>query len=141
MKKNLFLWTALTVLVTACASIDPVAVTRPAGTKPYKGDRAKLVSYGTKLWKDPKIGKSGLACNSCHANGAQFKKSFKEPYPHLVKMANGMAGLKNADAEQLVQFCMMAPMKTDPLPWNSRELAALTAYVENVAQKEYIAKH
>ncbi len=32
----------------------------------------------------------------------------------------------------MVQFCMNVPMATDPLPWDSQELAALVAWVDNI---------
>ncbi len=37
----------------------------------------------------------------------------------------------------MVQLCMVVPMSADPLPWDSEELAALTAYV--VALREDFA--
>ncbi len=140
MKRNLLLGATVTLLLAGCGSIDPSKVTRPAGTKAFSADRAILVAEGKKLWNDPSIGKSGMACNSCHMGGAQFKKTFKVAYPHKVAMSSNMAGLTEITAEQMVQFCMVAPMKTDPLPWDSKELASLTAYVEDVAQPEYQKK-
>jgi len=38
----------------------------------------------------------------------------------------------------MVQFCMVVPMKNEPLPWDSEDLAALTAYSEGVIQQKYI---
>ncbi len=32
----------------------------------------------------------------------------------------------------MVQFCMLQPMQAEPLAWDSRELAALTAYVKHI---------
>jgi cytochrome c len=32
----------------------------------------------------------------------------------------------------MVQFCMIVPMADEPLPWDSTELAALTAYVQSI---------
>lgn len=129
----------LSVVVIACASLDSSLVTREPGTEAYQGNREELVKAGESLWKDPSISKSGLSCQSCHMNNAQFKKTFNQPYPHKVAMASGRAGLDEITAEQMVQLCMVIPMKTDPLPWNSRELAALSAYVEDVVQPAYAA--
>ncbi len=140
MNKNLLLGATLAAVLTGCAGIDPNLVTRPSGTTAFSGDRASLVKEGEALWKDASIGESGMACQTCHTGGAQFKKSFKAAYPHKVAMADSMSNLSSVDAEQMVQFCMMAPMKTKALPWDSKELAALTAYVEDVVQKEYQAK-
>lgn len=46
----------------------------------------------------------------------------------MVAMARDQAGLKRIRADEMVQFCMVVPMAAKPLPWNSKELAALTAY-------------
>lgn len=136
-------WLLLGVAATlmACAGIDPQEVTRGQNQTVYQGDRSELVKYGGQLWNDPKLGNSGLACQSCHMNGAQFKPSFKVPYPHKVRMASGKAGLTEIDAEQMVQLCMKLPMKAEPLPWDSRELAALSAYIDDVVQPEFAARH
>nr|WP_022950551.1 hypothetical protein [Leucothrix mucor] len=43
------------------------------------------------------------------------------------------------DVEQIVQFCMMSPMQAKPLAWESKELAALSAFVVDF-QKGYTPK-
>ncbi|MCZ7594197.1 MAG: hypothetical protein M5U16_04240 [Hyphomicrobium sp.] len=65
-----------------------------------------------------------------------FSDSFKEPYPHTVQMPNEVSGITSISAEGMVQFCLIRPMMSKPLPWDSEQLAALTAYVEEL-QKEY----
>lgn len=124
------------------ASIDQEKVVRPEGTNPPGADRAKLVTQGEQLWHDKSLSKNGkTACASCHkGNTRMFKKTFLEPYPHYVKMAKKKADLEQISSEGMVQFCMLVPMKTDILPWDSMELAALTAYTEDVVQKAYIEK-
>ena len=130
---------ALAVLISCAAKQQDLAdVVRPAGTTPYQGDKTELLAYGEKLWNDPTIGNSSLACGTCHAGNLTFNESFTQPYPHKVAMAENLAGLKSIDAEQMVQFCMINPMKTKAYPWNSKELAALTLYVEEVIQPAYI---
>ncbi|MEE9311415.1 MAG: hypothetical protein V3V10_03275 [Planctomycetota bacterium] len=39
-------------------------------------------------------------------------------------------------AAEMVQFCLVVPMKADTLKWDDEKLAALTRKVEE-AQKEY----
>lgn len=130
----------LAAFVTACASIDPAKITREPGQEPYQASREELVKAGAELWKDPSLGNSGLSCNNCHMMNAQFKKSFKQPYPHEVAMVNNMAGdVGPINAAQMVQFCMLAPMEAETLPWNSKELAALAAYVDDVVQPSFAA--
>ena len=65
-----------------------------------------------------------------------YNDTFKQPYPHYVKMGKDVFGLDSITAEQMVQICMLIPMENKILPWNSKELAALAAYVEEL-QKEY----
>lgn len=100
---------------------------RPAGVGGVAASAA-LVAEGKKLWNDPSIGTSGLACQSCHTGGAALNASFAKPYPHKVAMPSQMAGVGPIHLDEMVQFCMVVPMAAKPLPWGSRQLAALTAY-------------
>ncbi len=124
------------------ASIDKSQITRPAGTEPYQGDRTELIALGEKLWNDPSLSNNGkTACASCHkGNTRMFKKTFLEPYPHYVKMADKKADAQEITTEGMVQFCMLVPMKSQTFPWDSKELAALTAYTEDKVQPAYVAK-
>lgn len=140
MYTKLIFGTTMALLLTACGSVDPNLVTRPAGSKPFEGDRAELVSQGKELWNDTSLSSNGIACQDCHVKGAQFKEYFAQDYPHPVDMANSMADLESIDAEQMVQFCMIVPMKAEPLPWDSKELAALTAYIEDTEQPGFKAR-
>ncbi|MEM7365857.1 MAG: cytochrome c peroxidase [Pseudomonadota bacterium] len=139
-------WAALVagVLLTNVANgaISQSDIVRPAGTEAFSADRAALVAKGEALWNDKSLSSKGkLACASCHKdNVKQFKTTFLEPYPHAVKMAQKRADLDSISAEGMVQFCMLVPMKNDTLPWDSEELAALTAYTEDVVQQDFIAK-
>jgi cytochrome c len=53
-------------------------------------------------------------------------------------MVGEKAGLKQIRMDEMVQICMVVPMAATPLPWDSKELAALTAYVGRV-QKGFAA--
>lgn len=116
--------------------IKPSDLTRPPHSTPFRGDRAALVKLGRKLYDDTNLSTNGMACNSCHADFGAYGDTFKKPYPHFVQMVNDATGLDQVTAEQMVQFCMMRPMANKPLAWDSQELAALTAYVEE-SQKEF----
>lgn len=115
---------------------SPDEITRPSGVAPYRGDRAELVSYGEKLFADTSLSTNGLACTSCHTDFMGYNDTFKQPYPHYVQMGKDVFGLDRITAEQMVQICMLIPMENKILPWDSKELAALAAYVEEL-QKEY----
>ena len=123
----------------SAASVDAEQLVRPAGTTPATADQEELLAMGEKLWNDPALGNSKLACASCHKNYVKrFKETFLEPYPHMVKMAKKKANLDEVTTEGMVQICMVVPMKAEPLPWDSLELAALSAYIEEVVQPAYI---
>jgi cytochrome c len=50
-------------------------------------------------------------------------------------MVGEKAGLKQIQLDEMVQICMLVPMASKPLPWDSTELAALTAYTGEVQKK------
>jgi cytochrome c peroxidase len=109
---------------------------RPKGTKLMVGDTKEIIELGKKLWNDNKLSSNGMACNTCHNNGASFKASFAEPYPHKINM---IGATKEVHLDEMVQFCLLKPMATKPFAWDSKELAALTAYTAEM-QKEFIKK-
>lgn len=108
--------------------LDSRRITRPAGTVLATGDHTQLVKEGERLWKDAKLSKNGLSCDGCHANYGNFMPSFAKPYPHEVAMMRDKAGVQQIRLDEMVQGCLIVPMATQPLPWDSRELAALTTY-------------
>lgn len=111
-------------------------VTRPAGAKPFAGDKSSLVALGTKLYSDTSLSTNKMSCNSCHEEMNNYSDTFLKPYPHLVQMPQEVSGMSQISAEGMVQYCMIRPMMSKPLAWDSKELAGLTAYVEEL-QKEF----
>jgi len=106
---------------------------QPAGVKLPTTRSARLIAMGEKLWNDPKLSSNGLACATCHAGlYGQMNTSFGQPYPHHVAMPAQMAGVDKVNAAEMVNFCMITPMANKPLAWDSQELLALTAYVQNI---------
>lgn len=128
----------------ACAAKNPCAaklspaaqkiIQRPANYQPYKGDPAQLAKLGEQLFSDPKMSTNGMACASCHRNGAAFNASFGQPFPHRVAMAAQAYGMKQVHLDEAIQMCMIGPMANRPLPWDSQELAALAAYLGGLQQ-------
>jgi cytochrome c len=115
------------------ASVDSSRFKQPAGVRLARGSKSSLIAAGEELWNDRTLGKSGLACSNCHINNyMQMQATFADPYPHYVAMPAQQGGVDEVSAAEMVQFCMMVPMATDPLPWNSRELASLAAFVESI---------
>jgi cytochrome c len=127
-----------------CATANPCAATQPDldPARVTQGDRmlnagglddAALIARGGELWNDNSLSTNGSACSTCHVgNYALIKATFAEPYPHPVAMAKNRAGLDQVNAAEMVQLCMIVPMATEPLAWDSQELAALAAYVEHI---------
>ncbi len=118
--------------------VDPRLITRPEGTKPYQGDRSTLLSEGKDLWNSKKISRdNSISCSGCHQNGtAMLQPTFAKPYPHFVQMAADSANKLSITLEEMIQLCMIKPMQSKPFPWDSRQLAALTAYT-SVLQKDF----
>ena len=117
----------------AGSKVDQKLITRPKGTRLFAGERAELVELGKELWNSPELStKKGIACQTCHQGNAGFMATFAKPYPHSVVMAKQRAGLKRIQADEMVQLCMVAPMASKPLPWESKELAALTVYAQEI---------
>ncbi|MGJ3263086.1 MAG: c-type cytochrome [Salinarimonas sp.] len=113
------------------------AVTPPADVSRFEAPPERLRATGERLFSDASLSTNGMSCATCHADFQSFNETFTEPYPHFVEMGQGVAGLDEVTAEQMVQLCMIVPMSADPLPWESEELAALTAHV--VALREEFA--
>ncbi len=120
-----------------CGAADIAAsdFVRPSGyCAPSDLSSAALIEEGRALWNDPSIGESGLSCQSCHMGGANLNPSFAQAYPHQVAMPMQMAGVSAVHADEMVQFCMVVPMQSEPLSWDSRELQALTAYTVHLQE-------
>ncbi|MEK7245605.1 MAG: cytochrome C peroxidase [Pseudomonadota bacterium] len=115
--------------------VDAKLVTRPAGTKLVQGKHSDLAKEGEKLFKDTKLSTNGMACGTCHANNDNFMATFTKPYPHEVEMAKEKGGVAKVHLDEMVQFCMVVPMATKPLPWDSRQLAVLTTYTADLQKK------
>jgi cytochrome c len=109
--------------------VDPKRVLRPKGTSLAAGNQARVMERGKSLFNDPKLSTNGMACMGCHTDNANFAPSFTTPYPHKMAMATQKSGVGPIHLDEAIQFCMMVPMQASPLPWNSRELSALTAYM------------
>jgi len=130
------LFTAFAAVIAMAADDLGAQITRPAGYKPMAGDPA----LGEKLFNDTKLSTNGMSCASCHANHGAFQASFAKPYPHTVAMAKDQLGRKTVHLDEMVQGCMVMPMSAKPLPWDSKELAALTAYTATL-QKSFKPNH
>lgn len=94
------------------------------------------ISSGEKLYIDPTLGTSGKTCNTCHMEMGKSKKEGmmgakgfigRKPFPKYFPMAKRVMTL-----EQVVQFCIVNPLKGSPLAWDDQKLTDLTSYVNSV---------
>lgn len=130
------LFTLGAVMIAASAlAQDAADLTEPDGWALPEGDRAAMIARGAELYADASIGETGNACSTCHVEYGNYNDTFLEPYPHPVAMGQNMFGMDEVTAAEMVQLCMVVPMGTETLPWDSEELAALTAYVEDEQQR------
>ncbi len=137
MRMRLLLPPLLAGALLSCRSVDPGLVQQPESVALYRSSAEELEKLGETLWQETSLSRSGaLACQSCHREFQAFQPSFTLPYPHNVKMVESKLHLQEISAAGMVQFCMIMPMEKEPLPWDSKELAALTAYVLKL-QKEF----
>jgi cytochrome c len=99
---------------------------------------AKSVERGFGLFNDKKLGTSGKTCNDCHmSGGAQVSKmgdmtmkafdNLAAQYPKFFMM-----GEKIMTLDQVVNFCIMTPLKGEPLAWDDQRLTDLVAYCASV---------
>ena len=106
-------------------SVNPCTVKANMTSKPIRRARMKSIDdikgYSEDLWSDAGLGKSGLSCNSCHPNGKGLKRG---TWPKYIKMPRDVLTL-----DQMINFCMMNPMKAKPLKWNLQKMTGLAYYV------------
>lgn len=112
------------------AKADASLIKRPAGYQPnYSASNAAQVAAGETLFRSTKLSSNGLSCATCHTGGASFTPGFAKPYPHVMQMASMNYGVADIHADEAVQVCMVGPMATKPLAWDSADLQNLSAYV------------
>ena len=112
----------------AGGKIAAKAFKRPCGVSFPVSRSPALIAKGEALWNDTKLSSNGLACGTCHQSYGNLSASFANPYPHEVAMPKQRAGVRSVSADEMVQFCLLVPMQTKTMAWDSVELAALTAY-------------
>jgi len=83
----------------------------------------QAAAYGKKLWNDEKLGTSGVACMSCHVDYELLHLERNQNFPHFVKMVGDVVSL-----DQMVNYCMLNPMKGKEFEKGSKELTAMAAY-------------
>ncbi len=83
---------------------------------------------GEKLW-NRKIGSANKACADCHGDATERMKGVAARYPAFEKALSRPVNL-----EQRVNLCRTNHQQASPLPYESHDLLALTAYVAKQSQ-------
>ena len=83
---------------------------------------------GEALWKR-KLGAANKACADCHGDARSSMKGVAARYPAFDKAAS-----RPVDLEQRINSCRSNHQQATPLPFESRELLALTAFVARQSQ-------
>ena len=78
---------------------------------------------GEALWNG-KAGASGKACADCHQDARTSMKGVAARYPAFDNTLG-----RPVDLEQRINLCRAGQQQAAPLPYESRELLALTAFV------------
>lgn len=82
-----------------------------------------FVLEGRDIWNRP-AGKTGRACAACHQDAAETMKGVAARYPAFDEKRK-----EPVDLEGRINLCRSEHQEAPPLPRESRELLALTAYI------------
>jgi sulfur-oxidizing protein SoxA len=83
------------------------------------------VTRGEASWNKP-AGEARKSCNDCHGDAAQSMKGVAARYPVIDP-----ASARLVNIEGRVNLCRTRYQKAEPLPYESDELLAVSAYVGN----------
>jgi sulfur-oxidizing protein SoxA len=83
---------------------------------------------GDRLWKR-KIGAADKACADCHGDVRASMKGIAARYPAFDKVSDRLVNL-----EQRINLCRADRQQAAPLPFESRDLLALTALIARQSQ-------
>ena len=119
----------------ACNPCNPSADNKKQIRKKHITDKKKLIKMGKKLWNDPKLGKSGLSCMTCHDDYEALNLSRHHGiWPHNVPgMTNDIVTLT-----QMINFCMLNPMEGKQIDPNSIKMTAMQAYYTHYAMQKHM---
>jgi sulfur-oxidizing protein SoxA len=88
---------------------------------------------GEAMWA-AKAGTAGKSCADCHGDAEQSMRGVSARYP-----AFNATKARPIDIEQRINLCRTEKQNATPLPFESRELLAITAYVGKQSRGEPIA--
>jgi len=83
----------------------------------------KAVDQGYKIFHDAKLGTTGQSCDMCHPDAANTNP---ETYPKYQTQIKKVIGLRD-----MINWCILNPLKGKELAPDSEEMIALEAYITN----------
>jgi len=105
-------------------SMNPCSANQNTPTREHAFDNfQQAVALGRKMWNDENLGTSGVACLSCHVDHELLHLDKNQNFPHYVKMVGDVVSL-----DQMINYCMLNPMKGKQFEKNSKELTAMAAF-------------
>ncbi|MDQ6972842.1 MAG: hypothetical protein Q9M30_09340 [Mariprofundaceae bacterium] len=118
-----------------CAA-NPCAASQNTPIREHAFDSfQQAAALGEKMWNDDTLGTSGVACLACHADHDLLHLDRNQNFPHYVKMVGDVVSL-----DQMINYCMLNPMKGKQFEKNSKELTAMAAYYR-AYRMQYIKEH
>jgi len=81
------------------------------------------------------MGSAGVVYMSCHADHELLHLDKNQNFPHYVKLVGDVVTL-----DQMINNCMINPMKGKPIDPNSKEMTAMAAYYR-AYRMQYMREH
>jgi len=100
---------------TLCSCVEKPAPEKEEG----KTSSAVAGKSGSELFKETALGTSGKSCNSCHPDGEGLKG-----------IGNRLKGEK--ELEEIINKCIVGPLKGKELDHASPEMTALVKYLRSL---------
>jgi cytochrome c len=119
-----------------CVLFAAVSAQQPMANP--KAEFLKSAERGKALFSDPSLGTNGKSCNDCHIDGGMkdtmmgkmAMKAFRNERDAFPRYSMAMNRVVTLD--QVVNWCIIGPMKGAALPWDDQRLTDLVAYAASV---------
>jgi cytochrome c len=96
---------------------------KPEPQTDSKAELKMAAKRGKALWSDASLGTADQSCASCHADPAELA-GIAHKYPKYQKMAKKVVTL-----DQMVNICIVNPMKGTALAWDDQRLADIVTFI------------
>ena len=87
----------------------------------WQGEYMSAVNAGEKLFHGGIKSKNTMSCDQCHPNASN---THPETYPKFQQQLGKVAVLG-----EMINWCIMNPLESDPLALDSADMIALQAYI------------